>query len=67
MRAARLLGASEAVCLSLELTLDPFELALHRWSVGRGGQRCSARRRSSARLGGRQGAVGRRGRGVRAR
>ncbi len=35
-RAARLLGASEAVCLSLELTLDPFELALHRWSVAEG-------------------------------
>ena len=32
-RAARLLGASDAVCQSLELTLDPFELALHRWSV----------------------------------
>jgi tetratricopeptide (TPR) repeat protein len=36
VRAARLLGASEAVCLSLELTLDPFELALHRWSVAEG-------------------------------
>ena len=35
-RAARLLGASEAVCLSLELTLDPFELALHRWSAAEG-------------------------------
>jgi tetratricopeptide (TPR) repeat protein len=34
VRGARLLGASEAVCLSLELTLDPFEQALHRWTVG---------------------------------
>ena len=33
LRGARLLGASEAVCQSLELTLDPFEQALHRWSV----------------------------------
>jgi predicted ATPase/class 3 adenylate cyclase len=32
-RAARLLGASEAVCEKLELTLDPFEQALHGWTT----------------------------------
>jgi hypothetical protein len=32
-RAARLLGASEAVCENLELTLDPFEQALHGWTT----------------------------------
>lgn len=33
VRAARLLGASAAVFESLELNLDPFELALHGWTV----------------------------------
>jgi tetratricopeptide (TPR) repeat protein len=36
LHAARLLGASDAVCQSLGLTLDPFELALHRWSLAEG-------------------------------
>jgi predicted ATPase/class 3 adenylate cyclase len=36
LHAARLLGASDAVCESLGLTLDPFELALHRWSLAEG-------------------------------
>jgi hypothetical protein len=33
LRAARLLGASAAVFESLELNLDPFELALHGWTI----------------------------------
>ena len=33
VRAARLLGASAAVYETLELNLDPFELALHGWTV----------------------------------
>jgi predicted ATPase/class 3 adenylate cyclase len=43
VRAARLLGASESVRLALELTLDPFEQALHGWTISEARQALAER------------------------